>query len=158
VLDDIKTDIIKEKLDNVFGYTPDETAKLRYENKLNEYNDYKRTYSEVKDEYNVLFENPEKTEEIKQKKRELFKHIDENREIMEEFKQTNNKQLLKDYVSNNINNIQREARNLRYLENEIIEVNHYKDENVFQVFKSEVALNKLETNAGEPVSVISFIR
>lgn len=158
VLDDIKTDIIKEKLDNVFGYTPDETAKLRYENKLNEYNDYKRTYSEVKDEYNVLFENPEKTEEIKQKKRELFKHIDENREIMEEFKQTNNKQLLKDYVSNNINNIQREARNLRYLENEIIEVNHYKDENVFQVFKSEVALNKLESNAGEPLSVISFIR
>ena len=77
---------------------------------------------------------------------------------MEEFKQTNNKQLLKDYVSNNINNIQREARNLRYLENEIIEVNHYKDENVFQVFKSEVALNKLESNAGEPVSVISFIR
>lgn len=158
VLDDIKTDIIKEKLDNVFGYTNDETSKLKYESKLSEYNEYNSSYNELKEEYNMLFENPEKKEEIKQKKRELFKYIDENKEIMEEFKQTNNTQLLKEYVSNNINNIQREARNLRNLENEVIEVNYYKDENLFKVFKSPVTLNKYDSNAGEPVSVVSFIK
>lgn len=154
--DKIKEDIICKKLDNIFGYTEDESAKLLYEDLLNEYNKSNEMYLTAVSDYENLFENEKKQSNIANKKRELYKYLDENKEILNEYKKTNNNQLIKDVVANNINNVFREARNIRELENEIIQMNYYKDENMFKVFKYPVLLQNTEINIAEPIRVQNF--
>lgn len=157
-LEDVKTNIIKEKMDNIFGYTDDETAKIKYESLLQDYNTEKDILQEMYDKRDEVFENLDKKEQITIKKRELFGYIEDNKSILDEFKQTKNKQLIKDLVFNNVRNVHREARTISQLENEIIEMNYYKDENIYEVYKFPILFHKSEINLGEPEVVKSFER
>ena len=69
--DKIKEDIICKKLDNIFGYTEDEPAKLLYEDLLNEYNKSNEMYLTAVSNYKNHFEN-EKQSNIANKKENLI--------------------------------------------------------------------------------------
>lgn len=157
-LEDIKTNIIKQKMDNIFGYTDDETAKIKYEALLQDYNEEKDILQEMYDRRDEVYENRDKKEQVKNKKRELFTYIEDNKAILDEFKQTKNKQLIKDLVFNNVRNVHREARTISQIENEIIEMNYYKDENIYKVYKFPMLFHKSEINLGEPEVVKNFER
>ena len=157
-LEDIKTNIIKQKMDNIFGYTDDETAKIKYEALLQDYNEEKDILQEMYDRRDEVYENRDKKERVKNKKRELFTYIEDNKAILDEFKQTKNKQLIKDLVFNNVRNVHREARTISQIENEIIEMNYYKDENIYKVYKFPMLFHKSEINLGEPEVVKNFER
>ena len=157
-VEDIKTNIIKQKMDNIFGYTDDETAKIKYESLLQEYNNDKDILQEMHDKRDEVYENINKKEQINTKKRELYSYIEDNKSILNDFKQTGNKQLIKDLVFNNVRNVHREARTISQLENEIIEMNYYKDENIYKVHKFPILFHKSEINLGEPEVVKSFVR
>ena len=157
-LEDIKTNIIKQKMDNIFGYTDDETAKIKYEALLQDYNEEKDILQEMYDRRDEVYENLDKKEQVKNKKRELFTYIEDNKAILDEFKQTKNKQLIKDLVFNNVRNVHREARTISQIENEIIEMNYYKDENIYKVYKFPMLFHKSEINLGEPEVVKNFER
>ena len=157
-VEEIKTNIIKEKMDNIFGYTDDETAKIKYESLLQEYNNDKDILQEMYDKRDEVYENINKKEQINTKKGELYSYIEDNKSILDDFKQTRNKQLIKDLVFNNVRNVHREARTISQLENEIIEMNYYKDENMYKVYKFPVLFHKSEINLGEPEVVKSFER
>lgn len=157
-LEDIKTNIIKQKMDNIFGYTDDETAKIKYEALLQDYNEEKDILQEMYDRRDEVYENLDKKKQIKNKKRELFTYIEDNKAILDEFKQTKNKQLIKDLVFNNVRNVHREARTISQIENEIIEMNYYKDENIYKVYKFPMLFHKSEINLGEPEVVKNFER
>jgi len=157
-IEDIKTNIIKQKMDNIFGYTDDETAKIKYDTLLQDYNEEKAFLQEIYEKKDEVFENLDKKEQINSKKRELFNYIEDNKAILDDFKQTKNKQLIKDLVFNNVRNVHREARTISQLENEIIEMNYYKDENIYKVYKFPILFHKSEINYGEPEVVKSFER
>ena len=91
-------------------------------------------------------------------KGELYSYVEDNKSILDDFKQTRNKQLIKDLVFNNVRNVHREARTISQLENEIIEMNYYKDENMYKVYKFPVLFHKSEINLGGPEVVKSFER
>tara|TARA_B100001057_G_C22869035_1_gene957905 strand:+ start:6576 stop:7988 length:1413 start_codon:yes stop_codon:yes gene_type:complete len=155
-VDNTKTKIVSKKLDNIFGYTEDEPAKLLYEDLLKEYNKNNQMYLSIVDKYEQQFENENKKTSIANKKRELYKYLDQNKEILNEYKKTENNQLIKDIVANNVNNVFREARNIRELENEIVQINYYKEENIFKVFKYPVLLQNTEETITEAERVQFF--
>ena len=113
---------------------------------------------EMYDRRDEVYENLDKKEQVKNKKRELFTYIEDNKAILDEFKQTKNKQLIKDLVFNNVRNVHREARTISQIENEIIEMNYYKDENIYKVYKFPMLFHKSEINLGEPEVVKNFER
>lgn len=93
-------------------------------------------------------------------KRELYSLVDNNKNLLEEYKETNNTELIKEVVKANVQDVYRVARNIRNLEHEIMEMNFYKDKgNIHKIFQYPVTLQKREYNlSGEPSSIIKFDR
>jgi hypothetical protein len=165
-VEDLKKEIIRNKLDNIFGYLDDQESKQLHEKKLTEYNIDSKSHQEILDNYNEVFNNKDKKEEITKKKQELFLLIEKNKEIMEEYNENGNKELLKQIVVNNKNDISRISKSIQHLENEIIEVNYYKEgyyednrnQEIYKLFQYPVSLNNIEMNWYEPQNVIKFDR
>lgn len=164
-IDEIKVEIIRNKLDNIFGYIDDETSKQIHEEKLKEYNLDSDIHAEILSEQQQLIDNKEKREEIINKKRELFTIIDNNKEIINQYKETHNKELLKDVTNSTIQDIYRIARTIRNMENEEMEMLYYdkgyypEDTNrkIHKLYQYPVKHEKMETNLlSEPVNVIKF--
>ena len=161
-----KKEIIRNKLDNIFGYLDDEQAKANHEEKMAEYDENSDIYSENLDNYNNKFNNKDKKEAIFNKKRELFELIEKNKEMIEEYKETHNRELLKQVVVNNKNDVERLSKSIQSLENEIIEINYYKEgyyedmrsKEIYKLFQYPVDLKSLEVNFHEPENVIKFDR
>ena len=155
---DQKVNIIRGKMDNIFGYTDDETAKKRFEKNLEIYNLDSGVYKEMVDKHTELFYNNEKEENIQEKKRQIFDIIDKNRQLMEKYKNEHNPEIIKDIVRNNIDDLYRYSRSLRLLQHEIMEVNYDKDSILFKLFQYPVLYDKLEINILEPANVKKFNR
>jgi|TARA_B110000285_G_C15124647_1_gene619385 hypothetical protein len=165
-VEDLKKEIIRNKLDNIFGYIDDEESKHIHDTKMTEYDTDSKTHQEILDKYNEVFNNEDKKEELIQKKKELFVLIEQNKEFLEEYKENQNKELLKQVVVNNKNNISRISKIIQNLENEIIEVNYYKEgyyednrsQEIYKLFQYPISLTNIEMNWYEPQNVIKFDR
>lgn len=153
-----KEAIIKHKLDNIFGYTTDADAKVKYENSLSEFNEDNGVYTEFIDLNESLFENVEKKENMEKKEIELEGFINENKIIMEQLNETNKRELMKDVVANNVNNVFRTARNIRDLKNEINEVEYDKSKKIYTLIQYPVKYAKLEIMFGGTEKVLNFER
>src|SRR6056300_1983952 len=164
-VDEIKVEIIRNKLDNIFGYIDDETSKQIHEEKLKDYNLNSDIYTETLSEYQQLIDNKEKKEELANKKRELYTIIDNNKEIIDQYKETHNKELLKDIANSTVQDIHRIARTIHNMEHEEMEMIYYdkgyypEDTNrkIHKLYQYPVKHEKMETNLlTEPVNVIKF--
>lgn len=156
---DLQIDIMRNRLNNIFDYIDDATSKEIYDSKLKDYNSESQLYNELLEDYKNTFENSDRKKDISEKKKELFTLIDNNKELLDEYKQTNNKEIIKEVVKINFEDVYRVARQIRNLEHEIMDMNFYEDEGkVFsKIFQYPVTLEKIETNvSGEPSSIIKF--
>ena len=72
-VDELKDDIIREKLDNLFNYKNEEKSVAIFKKKLEEYNFDSGMFKELLDRHNENYNNPHKNELIKigQKNREI---------------------------------------------------------------------------------------
>lgn len=164
-IDEVKVEIIRNKLDNIFGYIDDEASKQIHEEKLKDYNLNSEIYTETIDEQLQLVDNKEKQEEIINKKRELYTAIDNNKDIIDQYKETHNKELLKDVAHSTMQDVYRIARTIRTMESEEMEMIYYdkgyypEDTNrkIHKLYQYPVKHEKLETNfLQEPVNVVKF--
>jgi hypothetical protein len=155
---DQKVNIIRGKMDNIFGYIDDETAKKRFDKNLEEYNLDSGIYKEILDKHDEIFNNVEKEENIHEKRRQIFNIIDTNKQLIGKYKNENNQEIVKDMVRNNIDDLYRYTRSLRNLKHEIMEVNYDDNNLLYKLYQYPVLYDKFEINMQEPVKVVKFDR
>jgi hypothetical protein len=152
---DIKDTIIRQKLDTLFSYVTEEKSVYLFKKEINSYNSNSILYNELLEKYNELFDNKH-NEEMKQKKLdEIFILTEKLGDLLTEYKKTEKSSVLKTAMDLQINELYPEIRNMRLLQNEIIELNEY-DIDKFSVFKYPVQLSKFDHNLGENPTVLKF--
>jgi hypothetical protein len=177
IIDDIKNDIIIEKLNSIFGYIDDETTQTRHKKNIEEFELFSYTYNELLKTYDTLYNNTEKIEEIKHFTSEMYGIIEEINEMVKMYKkqgthdddndgnsETENDKYLKDEKQKNLLKV---AVKLQYddltplinkiekINFEVKEVLNY--EKISILYKYENSISKLDyNNSGEKPRVIKF--
>ena len=152
---DIKDDIIRQKLDTLFSYTSEEKSVELFKKELDTYNANSKSYIDLLNKYNELYDNKHTKEMVQKKSDEIFIIIEKIRDLLKEYETTENPSILKTAMDMQIKDLYPEIRNLKLLKNEVIELNE-SDNGIFSVFNYPVALNKIDHNFGEKASVIKY--
>lgn len=154
--------IIRQKLDALFSYIDEDESLKIYKNELEAYNIDSGVYKELLDFHNNLYNNEQKMALVEKKSGELFRLIEQSKSLLDEYKQTENNELLKLAMEIQVQQIIPEARNLRMIKHEIMEMNT----NEISANKSEHVLFQYPTRLSnldfqlddEPPRVIQFVR
>ena len=156
-LKELREDIINLKLDSLFDYNSKETSLKLYEQKLKDYTDESETFQELIEKYNELFFMDDEKKKIYDDNRILIKNkTDDVNKLLQEYKETDNIQLLKEAVQIQIDDIIPTIKNNNFLEFEKIYVDLNIDKN-FQLYKEKIGYSNLELyQFGEKSKVIDF--
>mgnify|MGYP002632676828 CR=1 FL=1 len=161
--DAVKDRIIRQKLDTLFNYISEEQSVASYTGLIKEYNEASNFYKVYLDKYYELYNNEQRDNIIQTKTENLFKLIEGSRIMIDEYKNTDNKELLHRAVDSQINQIIPEARNIRMLTHKIMEMVQT-DESlvnpgrlpVYTLFQRPVSIAELDYESGEQQRVIKF--
>ena len=95
---------------------------------------------------------------IQKKREQIFRLIEDNHRLIEEYKKTNQTEFLKTAVQLQIDQIIPEIRNIRILNNEVVEMNTelVSNKKINTMFTYPVSLDKIDYINGEPESVVKF--
>jgi hypothetical protein len=159
----VKDTIIRQKLDTLFNYISEEKSVSLFKKELELYNADSAFYKSYLDKYNELYHNETRENVIKTKSERLFKLIEKSRGLVEEYNKTNNYELLKSAVDLQIKDIIPEARNIRMLRHQIMEMVR-SDESletpgrlpVYSLFQRPASIAQLDYSSGEQQRVIKF--
>ena len=163
--DKVKDVIIRQKLDTLFNFVTEEESVELFKNQLQLYNEAHTFYNDYLDKYNDMYNNKDTASTIQSKHENLFSLIEKNKDLLSEYRQTNNVEFLKSEVDLQITDIMPEIRNIRMLKHEIMEINTVKPDSHFGIqppathtlFQYPVSLAKLDHVSGEEQRVINFI-
>jgi hypothetical protein len=160
LLEEEKTEIIRQKLDSLFNYISAESSVKEFKKKLESYNDALDGYTYHVKIHNDLFHNVEKKELISKKQDQIYKILSQIQNMIDEHKSTNpysqhaayggSVGLLHTAMEVYVTDLLPEIDNLRRLKYEIVEM----DQNT--VFQKDVTLYKLDLLMGEPPSIVRF--
>lgn len=157
---DVQDIIIKQKLDTLFEYISEEDAIQSFTIQTKKYIEEDKLYKTYLEKYNEIHNNPIKKQKIQQKLEDMFSLIEQNKKLIDEYKQTNNKDLLKDAVDLQYTKIKPTVDLLRSLKHEIMEINSVDTNKTFPIntlFQRPISLHNLGiNNIGESPRVISF--
>lgn len=151
-----KESIIKHKLNTLFGFIDEDKSSDMYKTYMEEYNLLSKFYNDLIKKYDNIYFSPIREETVQTKNKNVFKHLEDIKRILNEYKETHNEELIKDAVTIHIENILPELRNIRHLQNEVNEMEIDYDKKISKVFKFPVALHELQDNFSIP-RVESFI-
>jgi hypothetical protein len=156
--EELKDNIIRQKLDTLFNYTTEQESIKLFKEELEKYNSDSSIYKKLLDKKNDLYHSIDKKHLIEKKNDEIFHLKERVNALLKEYENTQNKEILKEAVHIQIKEIQPEIRNLRNLKYEIMELNSYTEnyQNKYSLYQYPVELTKLDSNIGEPHRVIKF--
>ena len=154
-VDDIKNEIIQQKMDTLFSYISENQSTQLFTKKINLYNEDSKRLANLLTVYNDLYNNQHKTEMI-QKKNESIHNIHKKiREMLDEYKNKQHKETLRTAIDTYINDLIPEIDNVRRLKYEINEM-EVDDEGNDVLYQREIGLSNFEHIYGEPPSVSKF--
>jgi hypothetical protein len=154
-IEDIKDTIIRQKLDTLFSYVTEEKSVELFKKELDTYNSNSKIFKNLMEKYNDLYDNKETKELIQKKSDTIYFLIEKIRDLLQEYKKTENNSILKTAMTIQINELYPEIRNLKLLKNEVVEVNE-SDGGKFTVFNYQIPLNKIDYDFGEKATVMKF--
>ena len=161
---EIKDTIIRQKLDTIFNYISEEKSVELFKKELTLYNGDINIYKDLLEKYVNIYNNDENMKISAKKWEDIFRIIEDNKKLLAEFEQTGNRELLKTVMENQVNGIFPEIRNLRMMNNKIMEMNEKTtimgfsggEKTEYKLFKYPVLLPQTEELVGEPPRVIQF--
>lgn len=147
-----KEDIIKQKMDTIFSYiSEDESVKL-FENKMQTYTENSDLYKISLNDYNNVVDNFEKKKKISDKTHEYHSLRKSMKSMLQEYKESNNKQLLKDAMKLYVDELKPVAQLLQSLKYPLMEI-----VNDFELHQYELTNSDREVSFAEPPKVEKFI-
>jgi len=168
----------------LFSYISEEQSIAKFKTDLDEYNINRGEYSELIDFHDEIYNNPIKIDMIIRKNEAIFKLTESIHTLLAEYRDTNNKELLVQAVRVQTDQINAEARNLRMLKYEVMEMDKREPkretENTMIVLDNNCqidvknkgsigqyeyilvqrpsVLTKLDFSINEPPNVIKFVK
>ena len=157
-LETIKEKIIQQKLDTIFNYISEDKSVEMFKKELDLYNSYSIIYKEIIDLYVEQYHNPNKKEQIKKKNENIFILNEKVKELLEEYKKTENPELLRIAVRMQIKEIYPEIRNRRMLENQVVELDREMigQKEIISIFKYPIEITDIINNSSEKPRVIKW--
>ena len=157
-LQTIKEKIIRQKLDTIFNYVSEDKSVEMFKKELELYNSYSIIYKEIIDRYVEQYHDPHKKEQIKKKNENIFILNEKVKELLEEYKNTENPELLRIAVRMQIKEIYPEIRNRRMLENQVVELDKEMvgQKEIISIFKYPIEITAIINNSGEKPRVIKY--
>ena len=166
--EELKVNIIKQKLDALFNYTSEEESVENFKQSLEQYNDDSEIYKGIMDEYNLHMNNDVTKQLIAKYDKDIYIVTEKIKVLISEFKETNNKQLLTDATNMQLKELNPLIQKRRELAHPIMEMNHYTTEkkqieredidgNEYdELFQYPITLDKLTSASGTEPKVIKF--
>ena len=166
--EELKIDVIKQKLDTLFNYTSEEESVEKFKDVLEQYNNDSDIYKGIIDEYTLNMDNDVTKQLISKYDKDIYNITEKIKVLVSEYKETNNKQLLTDATNMQLKELNPVIQKRRELAHPIMEMNHYTTEkkqierddiygNEYdELFQYPTTLDKLMSGSGEPPKVIKF--
>ena len=117
-----KENIIRKKLDTLFGYIDEQQSTLEFNELLTMYNAENLLYKQITNNLNDINTNESNKDSITKKKEIIYQLNESVSKLLADYKETSNNQLLKDAVRTQYEQINTEMRNLRMLKYNIMEM------------------------------------
>jgi hypothetical protein len=163
LLEEKKTEIIRQKLDSLFNYISEESSVKIFKEILESYNDALEGYADHVKMNDDLFHNIHNAELISKKQEMIYKILSQIQNMVHEYKSIDKNEtaqqhskyggsigILRTAMEVYVTDLLPEIDNLRRLKHELIEM----EDNV--VFKQTISLHKLDLLLGEPPSILRF--
>lgn len=155
-IEDNKENIIKQKLDTLFNYISERDAIALFKKRLDEFTETNAFLKELKDEYTSIFFNEDKKDKIQLKEQHISRVQDRFNDLIAKYKETDNREILKDAMVVFVNEIKPEMENLRLMKNETMEVTKDSDNITYRLFQKGYRLDKLDFTFGSYPKVLKF--
>jgi hypothetical protein len=156
-LDDVRTDIIKQKLDTLFQYISSEQSTKQFKELMELYSEYNTMNHEYLEKYNRQYIDSDRIRLEERKREHVFELIGAIRTLVEEYEKTGNRELLNNAIYIQVRELNPELQNLQKLKNEVIEieVDQFRDTKSYLI-QRYVSLNKMEHNIGKDPEVLKY--
>jgi len=154
-LDVSKEKVIRQKLDTLFNYMSESESVIKFKEELEKYNSDAKMYSDLLKRYKDLYENEEWTLIMKKKTEEMYTVIEDIKRLLEEYKKTQNPEVLKSALRTHKEDLMPLIANIRLHKYGIMEMIH-PFENTCTLVQQALSLNKMDFKYGEDARVIKF--
>lgn len=153
-----KSDIIKQKLDTLFNYVDEKKSLELFKKEMKEYSDNNILLKEIAQTYNNIYSNEERSEKIKEKRKEIDEIQSNIGRLLDEYNKTNNTLYLNDAIRTHIDELLPTTRNLGYLVFELSEMEVMKrtKEEIHVLVQKTNSIKKMDYTFNEPAKVIQF--
>lgn len=169
---DVKENIIKQKLDNIFNYENEKIVMKKFKENLEEFSFFNNEYNELLEKNNNLYKDEVREDMILRKTNHIYDLMNAVKELINQYNKDNNGNLLKTAIEIQVNELNPEIQNLRRLRYEIMEIKYSKQtkssmnenedteeevtyNNSF-LFQRYYSLQKLQTLTGKPPAVVKY--
>lgn len=159
VLEEDKKEIIIQKLDSIFNYKTNEESVAKFKEIMETYNSDNETYLSLLKNYNDIFNNEERALKIKKKQESINKLNQDLEKMMNQYKEENNKEILKNAMNMYVKDLMPEIKNLsslKYEKNEIEPLKNGKGEEINKLHQYEHHISKKYQIWSSAPKVISF--
>lgn len=122
VIEDTKEMVIYTKLSSIFKYKTEKSAVDKFNELMNEYNDFNTFYSAVKNTYDLQYSDPSRDSLTQRKIDHIYKIIGAIKTLVQQYEREGNPILLQTAVRMQIDELGPEIENLRRLKYEVMEM------------------------------------
>lgn len=140
IIEEDKKDIIIQKLDSIFNYKTNEESVAKFKEIMETYNSDNESYLSLLKDYNNIFNNEERLLKIRKKQMKIYKINQDLENMMNEYKETNNKEIIKNAMSLYVKDLMPEMsnlQNLKYEASEMEEIKNGKGEPIYKLHQYE---------------------
>ena len=154
-----KNDIIIQKLDSLFNYKSAEESVAKFKELLEIYNENNMHYTNLLKDYNDIYHNQERISKMKKTNEKINNINQELQTMFNHYKETNNKEFLKEAMSKYVKDLMPEVHNLqktKYEVSEIETIQHSKNEEIYRLHQYEKHISNLFNIFSESPKVITY--
>lgn len=148
-----------EKLNDMFDYVSSEDNVNLYKKTLELYTENENSYKSYIETHHNMYNNTDTVKSLHKAQDNLFSYIETSKQLIDEYKKTNNREFLKTAMDLRVNEIKRELSTIRRLKYGIMEIVTHPTKKSFPVhtlYQNTVSLDKLDYSSLEQQRVISF--
>jgi DNA repair exonuclease SbcCD ATPase subunit len=160
-IEQYKQSIIQQKMDTLFNYISEAKSAAIFKKKMDEYIAYSAIYKTLLDQYDELYNNMYKKEQLRKTMEEMYEILSSIQEMLDEYKKDGAYEVLHMAIMTYKDDLLSKMDSIRRLNSEIIEINTEELKPNCSIMldtliKREYPLSMMEYSMSEPPKIIKF--